>query len=71
MTEKTIEIRINGESKRINPELTIAELLVELDICQKLIAVALNGVVVRRRELDQVQIVAYDEIEIVRAVGGG
>tara|TARA_Y100001936_G_C15900275_1_gene572887 strand:+ start:336 stop:551 length:216 start_codon:yes stop_codon:yes gene_type:complete len=71
MTEKTIEIRINGESKRINPELTIAELLVELDISQKLIAVALNGVVVRRRELDQVQIVAYDEIEIVRAVGGG
>lgn len=71
MTEKTIEIRINGESKRINPELTIAELLVELDISQKLIAVALNGVVVRRRELDQVQIVASDEIEIVRAVGGG
>ncbi|MBR61278.1 MAG: thiamine biosynthesis protein ThiS [Dehalococcoidia bacterium] len=66
-----MEIRINGESKRINPELTIAELLVELDISQKLIAVALNGVVVRRRELDQVQIVAYDEIEIVRAVGGG
>ena len=71
MTEKTIEIRINGESKRINPELTIAELHVELDISQKLIAVALNGVVVRRRELDQVQIVASDEIEIVRAVGGG
>ena len=51
--------------------MTIAELLTKLDINIKLIAIALNGVVIRRLDLGKVQICPKDEIEIVRAVGGG
>ena len=71
MTEKTISVRINGKDTQIDHDLTIAQLLGQLEINIKLIAVALNGVVIRRKDLDQVRISPSDEIEIVRAVGGG
>ena len=71
MTGKTINVRINGKDIRINPDLTAEQLLAQLNINKKLVAVALNGVVIRRKELNEVHIVASDEIEIVRAVGGG
>ena len=71
MTRKTISVRINGEDTQIDHDLTIAQLLGQLEINIKLIAVALNGVVIRRKDLSQVQISPSDEIEIVRAVGGG
>jgi sulfur carrier protein len=71
METKTINIKINGKNKQINSGMTIAELLTKLDINIKLIAIALNGVVIRRLDLGKVQICPKDEIEIVRAVGGG
>ncbi|PZC45996.1 MAG: sulfur carrier protein [Chloroflexi bacterium] len=71
METKTINIKINGKNKQINSCMTIAELMTKLDINIKLIAIALNGVVIRRLDLDKVQIYPKDEIEIVRAVGGG
>ena len=71
MTRKTISVRINGKDTQIDHDLTIAQLLGQLEINIKLIAVALNGVVIRRNDLSQVQISPSDEIEIVSAVGGG
>ena len=71
MTRKSISVRINGKDTQIDHDLTIAQLLGQLEINIKLIAVALNGVVIRRNDLSQVQISPSDEIEIVRAVGGG
>lgn len=71
MTEKTINVRINGKDTQIDGDLTIAQLLRQLDINIKIIAVALNGVVIRRKELHQVHISPADKIEIVKAVGGG
>ena len=71
MDEKTINIKINGKNSQIKSDMTIAQLLAGLDINIKLIAVALNGVVIRRKDLDTAHIAPSDEIEIVRAVGGG
>ena len=71
MTRKTISVRINGKDTQIDHDLTIAQLLGQLEININHIAVALNGVVIRRKDLSQVQISPSDEIEIVRAVGGG
>ena len=71
MTRKTISVRINGKDTQIDHDLTIAQLLGQLERNIKLIAGALNGVVIRRKDLSQVQISPSDEIEIVRAVGGG
>tara|TARA_B100000809_G_C14764408_1_gene397027 strand:- start:194 stop:409 length:216 start_codon:yes stop_codon:yes gene_type:complete len=71
MEEKTINIKINGKNSQIKSDMTIAQLLDRLDINIKLIAVALNGIVIRRKDLDTVHISPSDEIEIVRAVGGG
>ena len=45
MTRKTISVRINGKDTQIDHDLTIAQLLGQLEINIKLIAVALNGVV--------------------------
>ena len=56
MTRKSISVRINGKDTQIDHDLTIAQLLGQLEINIKLIAVALNGVVIRRNDLSQVQI---------------
>ena len=71
MEGKPINIKINGKNSQIKSDMTIAQLLAGLDINIKLIAVALNGIVIRRKDLDTVHISPSDEIEIVRAVGGG
>ena len=71
MEKKTINIKINGKNSQIKSDMTIAQLLAGLDININLIAVALTGIVIRRKDLDTVHISPSDEIEIVRAVGGG
>ena len=64
-------IRLNGEPFEINGPVTISNLLAELKIDPRIVAVEHNVVVVKRQKYETTMIAEGDEIEIVRFVGGG
>lgn len=66
-----IEIRVNGDARLIEPGSTVAELLAELKMNPRFLAVELNRQVVPRAEHGQTKLTANDQVEIVTLVGGG
>ncbi len=66
-----IELSINGESKRIAPHTSVAQLIEELQLAGKRVAVERNGEIVPRSQHAAVELHAGDRLEIVVAVGGG
>ena len=67
----TIQVRINGEHRRIIAGITIADLASELGFEPTKIAVERNLEVVPRSTLGQVLVEDGDDLEIVHFVGGG
>lgn len=68
---EVIGLRVNGEPRELQGGITVTDLLDLLSIEPKLVAVAINGMVVRRSDLRSTVLSDGDEVEIVRAVGGG
>jgi thiazole synthase len=70
-TDKTLQVRINGEHRRVESGITVAELVREIGFDPVRVAVERNLEVVPRSTLEQVQVQDGDDFEIVRFVGGG
>jgi thiamine biosynthesis protein ThiS len=70
-THATLQVRINGEHRRVNEGISIAELVSELGFDPVRVAVERNLEVVPRSTLGEVAVQNGDELEIVRFVGGG
>ena len=66
-----IDIHLNGESRAIEAETDLAELVDRLSLPSKRIAVELNGSVVRRADWPETPVSDGDKIEVVHFVGGG
>ena len=66
-----IDIQVNGEPHRLASRTSLQELVEQLDLPDQAMALALNRAVVPRRDWGQVLLQAQDQIEIVRAIGGG
>jgi thiamine biosynthesis protein ThiS len=66
-----MKVFINGETKEIERELNLRELLREFDLPSERIAVELNRKVVRKKDWETIEIKDADKIEIVHFVGGG
>ena len=66
-----MKIFINGEIKEIQAETNLGELLEQLSLSSRRIAVELNKQVVRCKDWQSIQIKEADKIEIVHFVGGG
>ena len=66
-----ITLTVNGKPREAEGPVNLVEYLHDIGVTQTHIAVAHNGVVVRRDELGLVTIDDGDRLEIVRAVGGG
>ena len=64
-------IKVNGELIEIKDGSTIEGLLVRLDMPKSRIAVELNGETVPHSKLLSKSLSDQDELEIVRAIGGG
>ncbi|MBE7516980.1 MAG: sulfur carrier protein ThiS [Chloracidobacterium sp.] len=66
-------IILNGEKKEITAEIGrgITDLVQELGLSARRIAVELNGSVIRRADWDITPVNDGDKIEIVHFVGGG
>ena len=66
-----IELTVNGKPRELENEMGLVDFLDTLGINKNTIAVAHNGVVLRKDELPSVTVSQGDTLEIVRAVGGG
>ncbi|MEN1679056.1 MAG: sulfur carrier protein ThiS [Planctomycetota bacterium] len=64
-------VSVNGEPKELTPGSTVADLLAELDIRVKHVAVERNKEVVPRAEHAATQLAEGDNLEVVTLVGGG
>lgn len=66
-----MNIQINGEPRQIRPGATLADLLAELGLAQKPVAVEINlQIAPRARHADRV-LADGDALEIVSLTGGG
>jgi sulfur carrier protein len=66
-----ISITVNGEPRQLEAPLNCAELLVQLELAGKRVALERNGEIVPRSRHAEQQVADGDRLEIVVAVGGG
>lgn len=69
--DEFLRVRVNGEDRELEEGVSVAALLDSMSLEVNGIAVALNMEIVRRGEYGDTQLSDGDEVEIVRAVGGG
>ena len=66
-----MNISINKEMISLPEETTVTDLLERLDIKTKHIAVEINMEIIPKSEFDEYRLKENDNVEIIRAVGGG
>jgi len=64
-------VEINGKHREFVAGGSVLALLVELEIDPRLVVVERNREIVRRDDLDRVEVEDGDRFEIVQFVGGG
>lgn len=68
---QSIELQVNGAAHTCAPQTTLPQLLVQMGLNPRLLAVEYNGEILHRQFWDQTEIKASDRLEIVTIVGGG
>ena len=66
-----ISVTLNGKPRTFDANLSITDLLSQLEINPRLVAVAINGEVVPKKLFATTRVHDGDTVEIVRMVGGG
>lgn len=66
-----VEVRLNGTSLTVQAETSLQQMLEQLGLAGKRVAVECNRVIVPRSAYGEHQVRAGDHLEIVVAVGGG
>lgn len=69
--KELIKIKINGIEKQIPPSTTIKDLLEDLNVLEKTMAVAVNMKIVKKDEWNKFTLKENDKIEALNFVGGG
>ena len=69
--KESIAIHLNGDLRRVNVGATIAEMLAELGLDARKVAVERNLEIVPRSTLADITVEDGDDFEIVTFVGGG
>lgn len=66
-----MQIYVNGEAREVADDLTAAELVLELGLADRRIAMEVNREIVPRSAYAEHRLQAQDRVEIVHAIGGG
>jgi thiamine biosynthesis protein ThiS len=66
-----LRIRLNGDPHELAAPMTVLQLLEQLGIDPRIVAVEHNLTIVKRDRYGSTMIEEGDEVEIVRFVGGG
>ena len=68
---KKIKIKLNGKLKQIDENYKIENLIKDLKIPIKKVAIELNEEIMDKKRLNRVKLKKNDQIEIVHFIGGG
>lgn len=71
MSRLGMELTVNGETRKLPQPLSVAQLVAELGMAERRIALELNGEILPRSEFGQTMLAGGDTLEIVQAIGGG
>ena len=66
-----ISIILNGQSKQIDDDINIDQLLQSMDLSEKRLAVEINQQIISRSDFPSHNLKDQDKVEIVQAIGGG
>lgn len=67
----TITVQVNGENQTCPEQIILPDLLTQLELNPRLIAVEYNGEILHRQYWAKTQMQSGDRLEIVTIVGGG
>lgn len=70
-TTNTITVQVNGESHSCSESTSLPELLTQLNLNPRLLAVEYNGEILHRQYWSATYLQSGDRLEIVTIVGGG
>lgn len=70
-TSDRITLQVNGETRTCLPQTQLPQLLEQLGLNPRLVAVEYNGEILHRQYWSETQIQEGDKLEIVTIVGGG
>ena len=66
-----LEVIINGNSRSLSGPVSVSQLIQEMELQGKRIAIEINGAIVPASQHSSYQLSNGDNIEIVGAIGGG
>ncbi len=66
-----ITLQINGDRRQCSPQICLPELLTQLGMNPRLVAVEYNGEILHRQFWDETEVQEGDRLEVVTIVGGG
>ena len=69
--KKKIKIKINGKINRINDKTKLSDLIKNLKVPLKKVAIELNREIVDKKNLNKINLKENDTVEIVHFIGGG
>ena len=68
---KKIKIRVNGKVKSISDNYNMLDLVKNLKIPMKKVAIELNQEIIDKKNISKISLKKNDKIEIVHFIGGG
>ena len=68
---KKIKIRVNGKVKSISDNYNMLDLVKNLKIPMKKVAIELNQEIINKKNISKISLKENDKIEIVHFIGGG
>lgn len=66
-----MEINVNGKTVKVKDEFSLLELINDMNLNVKVLAVELNGCIVDKGNYENTLLKQSDKLEIVSFVGGG
>ncbi len=69
--QKKIKIKINGKINKIDDKTKLSDLIKNLKVPLKKVAIELNREIVDKKNLNRINLKVNDKIEIVHFIGGG
>jgi len=68
---KKIKIKVNGKVKSISDNYSVLDLVKNLKIPMKKVAIELNQEIIDKKKINKINLKKNDKIEIVHFIGGG
>ena len=68
---KKIKIKVNGKMKSISDSYKLSDLLKNLKIPMKKVAIEVNEEIIDKKKINNIKLKKNDKIEIVHFIGGG